>query len=36
MTPKRDPAGRAEELRKQIEYHTRRYFVEDDPEITDA
>jgi DNA ligase (NAD+) len=25
-----------EELRGLIEYHTRRYFVEDDPEITDA
>ena len=31
-----DLAARAEELRKQIEYHTRRYFVDDDPEITDA
>ena len=31
-----DPAARAEELRKRIEYHTRRYFVDDDPEITDA
>jgi DNA ligase (NAD+) len=29
-------AARAELLRQQIEYHTRRYFVDDDPEITDA
>ncbi len=35
MTSK-DPAARAEELRELIEYHTRRYFVDDDPEITDA
>ena len=27
---------RAAELRELIEYHTRRYFVDDDPEITDA
>jgi DNA ligase (NAD+) len=27
---------RAEELRGLIDYHTRRYFVDDDPEITDA
>jgi DNA ligase (NAD+) len=32
----RGVAGRAGELREQIEYHTRRYFVDDDPEITDA
>jgi len=31
-----DAAARAEELRRLIEYHTRRYFVDDDPEITDA
>jgi DNA ligase (NAD+) len=32
-----DEAGaRADELRQLIEYHTRRYFVDDDPEITDA
>jgi DNA ligase (NAD+) len=31
-----DQAARAEELRRLIEYHTRRYFVDDDPEITDA
>ncbi len=29
-------AARAEELRPLIEYHTHRYFVDDDPEITDA
>jgi DNA ligase (NAD+) len=29
-------AERAEELRRLIEYHNSRYFVEDDPEITDA
>ena len=29
-------AERAEELRGLIEYHTARYFVDDDPEITDA
>jgi len=29
-------ADRAEELRGLIDYHTRRYFVDDDPEITDA
>lgn len=31
-----DPAARAEELRGLIDYHNSRYFVEDDPEITDA
>jgi DNA ligase (NAD+) len=29
-------AERVEELRTQIDYHNRRYFVDDDPEITDA
>jgi DNA ligase (NAD+) len=29
-------AQRAEELRLQIDYHNRRYFADDDPEITDA
>jgi DNA ligase (NAD+) len=29
-------AVRADELRGLIEHHTRRYFVDDDPEITDA
>jgi DNA ligase (NAD+) len=29
-------ASRAEELWGQIDYHNRRYFVDDDPEITDA
>jgi DNA ligase (NAD+) len=31
-----DPAERAEELRGLIEHHNQRYFVDDDPEITDA
>ncbi len=31
-----DWAGRAGELRELIDHHTRRYFVDDDPEITDA
>jgi DNA ligase (NAD+) len=30
------PAVRAGELRAQIEYHSQRYFVEDDPELSDA
>jgi DNA ligase (NAD+) len=29
-------SARAEELRQLIDYHNQRYFVEDDPEITDA
>ncbi len=31
-----DRAARAEELRSLIEYHNQKYFVEDNPEITDA
>ncbi|WP_067932571.1 NAD-dependent DNA ligase LigA [Alicyclobacillus kakegawensis] len=31
-----DAAARIEQLRNQIEYHNRRYYVLDDPEITDA
>ncbi|MCL6627747.1 MAG: NAD-dependent DNA ligase LigA, partial [Alicyclobacillus shizuokensis] len=31
-----DAAARIEQLRNQIEYHNRRYYVMDDPEITDA
>src|SRR4029077_1230362 len=31
-----DPAARAEELRSQLEYHGHRYYVLDDPEISDA
>ncbi|MFL5839493.1 MAG: NAD-dependent DNA ligase LigA [Thermoleophilaceae bacterium] len=31
-----DPAARAEELRRLLEYHGHRYYVLDDPEISDA
>jgi DNA ligase (NAD+) len=31
-----DPVTRAEELRSQIEYHNRRYYELDEPEISDA
>lgn len=31
-----DTAARADELRELIEYHSRKYFLEDDPEISDA
>jgi DNA ligase (NAD+) len=31
-----EPAERAEELRSEIRYHSDRYFVDDDPEISDA
>ncbi len=31
-----EAAARAGQLRDQIDYHTRRYFVDDDPEISDA
>ena len=31
-----DPARRAEELRRQIAYHSARYFQDDTPEIADA
>ena len=31
-----DPASRVEELRKLVEHHTERYYVLDDPEISDA
>jgi DNA ligase (NAD+) len=31
-----DPAARAEELRKQLDYHLYRYHVLDDPEVSDA
>jgi DNA ligase (NAD+) len=31
-----DPADRAAELRREIEYHNNRYYVQDDPEISDT
>ncbi len=31
-----NPAERAEQLRSQIEYHNRRYYELDEPEISDA
>ncbi|HLI02594.1 MAG TPA: NAD-dependent DNA ligase LigA, partial [Acidimicrobiales bacterium] len=31
-----DPAARAAELRELIDYHTKRYYVDNDPEIPDA
>jgi DNA ligase (NAD+) len=31
-----DPGARAEELRRQLEYHGHRYYVLDDPEVSDA
>ena len=36
MTCSDNPAKRADELREQIEYHNKRYFEEDTPEIADA
>lgn len=32
----RDPKSRIAELRESINYHSRRYYVQDDPEIADA
>ncbi len=32
----RDPARRAAQLRAEIEHHNRRYYLEDDPEISDT
>jgi DNA ligase (NAD+) len=32
---KKDPAARAAELRRQLDYHSHRYYVLDDPEIGD-
>jgi DNA ligase (NAD+) len=32
---RRDPAARADDLRRQLEYHNYRYYVLDDPEIGD-
>ena len=31
-----DPVARAATLREQIEYHNDRYYVLDDPEVSDA
>jgi DNA ligase (NAD+) len=36
MTCSDNPAERADELRREIEYHNARYFELDEPEITDA
>ena len=33
---RRSPAARAEELRRQLEHHNYRYYVLDDPEVSDA
>jgi DNA ligase (NAD+) len=35
MSSTSDPATRAAELRQQLAYHSRRYYVDDDPEIGD-
>ena len=35
MSKARDAAARAEELRRQLEYHGHRYYVLDDPELSD-
>ena len=35
MTARQDAARRAGELRQTIEHHNRRYYVLDDPEISD-
>ncbi len=34
-TPGPDPAARAAELRRLLDYHSQRYYVLDDPEIGD-
>ena len=36
MSPAKDPAARAAELRREIEHHNRRYYALDDPEISDS
>jgi DNA ligase (NAD+) len=36
MEPASDAAKRVEELRRLVEYHTERYYLLDDPEISDA
>ena len=35
MSKARDAAARADELRSQLEYHGHRYYVLDDPELSD-
>ena len=35
MTPAKDPAARAEELRAELRVHNERYYVHDDPLVTD-
>jgi len=35
VSPPSDPAARAAELRELLAYHSRRYYVDDDPEIGD-
>ena len=36
MAMSTEPPQRAEQLRRDIEYHNRRYYDLDEPEITDA
>ncbi len=36
MTRSKDPRWQARELREQIQYHEHRYYVLDDPEVSDA
>ncbi|MCU4186522.1 NAD-dependent DNA ligase LigA [Acidiferrimicrobium sp. IK] len=36
MSPGADPAARVDALRELIEHHSRRYYLDDAPEITDA
>jgi DNA ligase (NAD+) len=35
VSPAKDPAARAAELRREIEHHNRRYYALDDPQISD-
>jgi DNA ligase (NAD+) len=36
VSPAKDPARRAAELRRELDHHNHRYYVLDDPEISDA